>query len=109
MWIQIVLKKHLLKRILQYFSSTAIGPTMNQSLTGCLERMILQEIHVCECKAKAASNSKVEIGLLWRIPLSLLAASTVQFVLQALKLLTEFTGNSFSSGSFAFLEPIVAL
>lgn len=69
-------KKHLLKRMLQYFSSPAIGPTMNLSLTGCLEHMILHKIHVCACKAKAASTSKVEVGLLWRIPLYLLAASS---------------------------------
>lgn len=82
MWIQMFLRKHLLKRMLQSFSSSAIGPTVNLSLTGCLEHIILQEIHVCECKAKAASSNKVEVGLLWRIPLYLLAASSMQIVLQ---------------------------
>lgn len=81
-WIQMSLKKHLWKRMLRYFSSTAIGPTMSLSMTHCLEHVILQEIHACECKAKAASSSEVEVRLLWRIPLSLLAASSVQFVLQ---------------------------
>lgn len=77
------LKKHLLKQMLQYFSLIAIGPTINLPLTGLPEHMILQEIQAYESESKHGNNSKVEVGLLWRIPF-VSAHSRMEFVLQRL-------------------------
>lgn len=62
------LKKHLLKTAAAVFFIYCHWSVNSLPLTGFPKHMVLQEIQAYESESKTGNNSKVEVRLLWRIP-----------------------------------------